>query len=135
MFVFLSGTIENYWNVWRVAGKTALGLTFARRFIRSSIEYWSRSATNSMMSFRSAASAKGSLSQLNFSTFHNHVLDPASLQVNRRARRPKTDRIDADRMVRALIRHLRGEPEACSVIRVPSPEQEDVRRLHRERDR
>jgi transposase len=37
---------------------------------------------------------------------HNHVLDPASLQVNRRARRPKTDRIDANRMVRALIRHL-----------------------------
>jgi transposase len=66
---------------------------------------------------------------------HTHVLDPASLQVNRRARRPKTDRIDADRMVRALIRHLRGEPEACSVIRVPSPEQEDARRLHRERDR
>ena len=66
---------------------------------------------------------------------HNHVLDPASLQVNRRARRPKTDRIDADRMVRALIRHLRGEPEACSVIRVPSPEQEDARRLHRQRDR
>ena len=66
---------------------------------------------------------------------HNHVLDPASLQVNWRARRPKTDRIDADRMVRALIRHLRGEPEACSVIRVPSPEQEDARRLHRERGR
>ena len=67
---------------------------------------------------------------------HNHVLDPASLQVNRRARRPKTDRIDADRMVvRALISHLRGEPEACSVVRVPSPEQEDARRLHRERGR
>src|SRR3974390_2979200 len=66
---------------------------------------------------------------------HNHVLDPASLQVNRRARRPKTDRIDADRMVRALIRHLGGEPEACSVVRVPNPEQEDARRLHRERDR
>jgi transposase len=66
---------------------------------------------------------------------HNHILDPASLQVNRRARRPKTDRIDADRMVRALIRHLRGEPEACSVVRVPTPEQEDAKRLHRERDR
>ena len=65
----------------------------------------------------------------------NHVLDPASLQVSRRARRPKTDRIDADRMVRALIRRLRGEPEACSVVCVPSPEQEDARRLHRERDR
>jgi transposase len=38
-------------------------------------------------------------------------------------------------MVRALIRYLRGEPEACSVVRVPSPEQEDARRLHRERGR
>jgi transposase len=66
---------------------------------------------------------------------HNHVLDPASLQVNLRARRAKTDRIDADRMVRALIRYLRGEPEACSVVRVPSVEQEDARRLHRERRR
>ena len=66
---------------------------------------------------------------------HNHVLDPASLQVNRRARRAKTDRIDADRMVRALIRHLRGEREACSVVHVPSVEQEDARRLHRERRR
>ena len=64
---------------------------------------------------------------------HNHVLDLGSLQVNRRARRPKTDRIDADRMVRALIRHLRGEPEACSVVRVPSIELEDAKRLHRER--
>src|SRR6516164_2298930 len=66
---------------------------------------------------------------------HNHVLDPGSLQVNRRARQPKTDRIDADRMVRALIRHLRGEPEACSVVRVPSIELEDAKRLHRERRR
>src|SRR5262249_47404513 len=66
---------------------------------------------------------------------HNHVLDPASLQVSRRARRPKTDRIDAERMVRALIRHLRGEPEACSVVCVPNVEQEDAKRLHRERRR
>jgi transposase len=60
---------------------------------------------------------------------HNHVLDPASLQVNLRARRAKTDRIDADRMVRALIRYLRGEPDACSVVRVPSVEQEDIKGL------
>lgn len=65
----------------------------------------------------------------------NHVLDPASLQVNRRARRAKTDRIDADRMVGALIRHLRGEPEACSVVRVPTAAEEDAKRLHRERHR
>ena len=65
----------------------------------------------------------------------NHVLDPASLLVNRRARRAKTDRIDVERMLRALGRYLRGEPDACSVVRVPSVEQEDARRLHRERHR
>jgi len=66
---------------------------------------------------------------------HNHVLDPASLQVSRRARRPKTDGIDVDRMLRALIRYLCGEPEACSVVCVPSVEEEDGKRLHRERHR
>jgi len=39
--------------------------------------------------------------------------------VNRRARRAKTDRIDVERMLRALGRYLRGEPDACSVVRVP----------------
>jgi transposase len=65
----------------------------------------------------------------------NHVLDPASLQVNRRGRQTKTDRIDAERLVRALIRHLGGEREACSVVRVPSAAEEDAKRLHRERHR
>src|SRR5260370_15421897 len=66
---------------------------------------------------------------------HNHVLDPASLQVSRRARRPKTNGIGFDRVLRALIRYLCGEPEACSVVCVPSVEEEDGKRLHRERHR
>ncbi len=65
----------------------------------------------------------------------NYVLDPASLLVTRRARRAKTDRIDVERMLRALGRYLRGELDACSVVQVPSVEQEDARRLHRERKR
>lgn len=65
----------------------------------------------------------------------NHVLDPASLQVNRRARRVKTDRIDAERLLRALLAHRRGEPKVVSVVRVPSVAEEDARRLHRERHR
>lgn len=65
----------------------------------------------------------------------NHVFDPASLQVNRRARRAKTDRIDVRQMLRALLAHLRGEPKVVSVVRVPSVAQEDARRLHRERHR
>lgn len=65
----------------------------------------------------------------------NFVIDPASLQVDRRARRAKTDRIDAERLLRSLLAHLRGEPKVWSVVRVPSIAEEDARRLHRERDR
>ena len=42
---------------------------------------------------------------------HSHVIDPASLQVNRRARRAKTDRIDAEQLLRSLMAYLRGEPK------------------------
>lgn len=64
----------------------------------------------------------------------SHVIDPASLQVNRRARRSKTDRIDAEQLLRSLMAYLRGEPKVWSVVQVPSVEEEDARRLHRERD-
>ena len=63
------------------------------------------------------------------------VLDPASIQVNRRARRVKTDRIDVLALVRALIATDRGERHVCAVVRVPSVEEEDARRSHRERQR
>lgn len=65
----------------------------------------------------------------------NHVMDPASLPVDRRARRPKTDRLDAATMLRALMAWYRGEPQVCRMVRVPSPEQEDRRRRSRERQR
>lgn len=65
----------------------------------------------------------------------NLVIDPASLAVERRARRAKTDRIDGEQMIRALLAHRRGEPRVLRVVRVPSPEQEDARRQSRERER
>jgi transposase len=65
----------------------------------------------------------------------SHVIDPASVQVDRRARRAKTDHIDAARLLRLLMAYLRGEPKVWSVLRVPSVAEEDDRRLHRERDR
>ena len=63
------------------------------------------------------------------------MLDPASLPASRKARRPKTDRLDAAGMVRALIAFDRGEPLAPNPVRVPSVEEEDRRRLLRERRR
>jgi transposase len=63
------------------------------------------------------------------------VLDAASLLVNRRARRAKTDRLDAAGLLRTLMALERGEAQVCRVVRVPTPEQEDARRRSRERAR
>lgn len=60
------------------------------------------------------------------------VMDPASLKVDRRARRVKTDRVDAESLLRALQAWRRGDRHACSFVRVPSVEEEDARRPHRE---
>ncbi len=63
------------------------------------------------------------------------VMDPGSLQVDRRARRAKTDRLDAAMLLRALIAWCRGDRTACHMVQVPSVEREDARRTHRERQR
>ena len=63
------------------------------------------------------------------------VMDPGSLQVDRRARRAKTDRLDAAMLLRALVAWCRGDRAACRMVQVPSLEREDARRTHRERQR
>ncbi|CAM4278242.1 Transposase [Roseomonas mucosa] len=63
------------------------------------------------------------------------VMDPGSLQVDRRARRAKTDRLDAVMLLRALTAWCRGDRAACRMVQVPSAEREDARRTHRERQR
>ncbi len=65
----------------------------------------------------------------------NLVVDSASIEVNRRSRRAKTDRIDASKLLRMLQRYWGGEKQVWSVVRVPSEEEEDARRLHRELER
>jgi transposase len=65
----------------------------------------------------------------------NHVFDPASIAVEQRARRAKTDRIDGELLLRTLMAYRRGEPRVVRIVRVPSGEQEDARRDSRERQR
>lgn len=65
----------------------------------------------------------------------NLVFDPASIAVEQRSRRAKTDRIDGELLLRTLMAHLRGEPRVVRIVRVPGVEQEDARRASRERDR
>ncbi len=63
----------------------------------------------------------------------SHVVDAASVAAPRRRRRPKTDEIDGEALLRALLAYKRGEPRVCAMVVAPSPEEEDRRRLSRER--
>jgi transposase len=65
----------------------------------------------------------------------NQVVDSSSIEVNRRGRRAKTDRIDGDKLLTMVMRDLGGERDVWSVVQVPSIEEEDARRLHRELER
>jgi transposase len=62
----------------------------------------------------------------------NLVVDSSSVEVNRRARRAKTDRMDLGKLLSMLMRYDNGERRLWSVVRVPTVEQEDSRQLHRE---
>jgi transposase len=62
----------------------------------------------------------------------NLVVDSSSVEVNRRARRAKTDRMDLGKLLSMLMRYDNGERKLWSVVRVPTVEQEDSRQLHRD---
>lgn len=62
----------------------------------------------------------------------NLVVDSSSIEVKRRARRAKTDRLDLGKLMNMLIRYHNGEPKVWSVVQVPDAMEEDRRQLHRE---
>jgi len=64
-----------------------------------------------------------------------HIMHPASIPVDRKKRRAKTDRLDLDMLLRTLLAWLRGEPRACSMVAIASEAEEDQRRPGRERER
>src|SRR5712692_676878 len=64
----------------------------------------------------------------------NHVIDSSSIEVNRRARRAKTDRLDLGGLLSLLARHQQGDRRVWRVVRVPSVAEEDARQLHRTRE-
>lgn len=61
----------------------------------------------------------------------NVVIDPASVAVQRKARKAKTDRLDVAKLLKHLMRS-QDDPKEWSVVQVPTVEQEDARQLHRE---
>jgi transposase len=65
---------------------------------------------------------------------NNHVIDSSSIEVNRRARRAKTDRLDLGGLLTLLARHVHGDCRVWRVVRAPSVAEEDARHLHRTRE-
>lgn len=63
-----------------------------------------------------------------------YVVEPTSILVNRRAKRAKTDRLDAEGLLRVLAAYLAGDNQICSMVLVPTPDEEDGKRIHRERE-
>jgi transposase len=63
-----------------------------------------------------------------------YVVEPTSILVNRRAKRAKTDRLDAEGLLRVLAAYLAGDSQICSMVHVPTPDEEDGKRVHRERE-
>lgn len=66
---------------------------------------------------------------------HNRVIDSASIEVTQRAKRVKTDRVDVHKLMNLLVRACQGERDVWHELRVPSRQDEDHRRVHRERER
>jgi len=62
----------------------------------------------------------------------NRVVDSSSIEVNRRQRRAKSDRLDVRKLLGMLLRYHAGESKVWSVVRVPTVDEEDRRQLHRE---
>jgi transposase len=62
----------------------------------------------------------------------NRIVDSASIEVNRRARRAKSDGLDVGKLLTMLIREDQGETDVWRIVRVPTPQEEDLRQLHRE---
>ncbi|AJD43604.1 hypothetical protein RGR602_PB00064 (plasmid) [Rhizobium gallicum bv. gallicum R602sp] len=59
----------------------------------------------------------------------SHIVEAASIVMSRRHRRAKADRIDGETLIRALMAWKRGEPRACSMVKLLTPDEEDIRCL------
>ena len=115
----------------------------ARSRLATPTRYCSRSARPSIASdcpkrrrsspaTKPAATASGSIVTLVTSGVENLVVDAASIEVNRRKRRAKSDSLDATKLVGMLIRWHLGERKLWGVVHVPAADDEDRRQLHRE---
>lgn len=127
---------------WKIAWSTALGEkprlhTLRARGTQRLLE-WIRKAQREMNAARIASCYEAGRDGFWLHRFlcaneiENRIVDSASIEVNRRARRMKTDRLDAEKLLSMLLREALGEKGLWSLVHVPSVEDEDARSLQRE---
>jgi transposase len=133
------------WSEWKLAFSTGMGQKARRRMvaardlgqlmreIQSARQRFGLSASIPVLSCYEAGRDGFWLHRfLQSAGVENVVVDSSSIEVKRRARRAKSDRLDAEKLVLMLMRYHLGEEKVWSTVRVPSVEQEDDRQLHRE---
>jgi transposase len=118
----------------RVAGGDTVGLLELIRSLRTRSEARSGTGVEVVSCFEAGRDGFWLHRLLSAHGVINHVVEPTSILVSRRARRAKTDRLDAEGLLRVLMSYWRGDRQICSVVRVPTPEEEDAKRQHRERE-
>ena len=112
--------------------RPALSLDFTRNSrVRDSISDCPRTR-RSCCATKRAATASGCSARCTAAGIVALVVDSSSIEVSRRARRAKTDRLDATALLRLLFRHTAGERGHWRVLHVPTVEEEDRRQVHRE---
>jgi transposase len=117
----------------RVAVKDIAGLLKAIEQWRVEAGLAGRTVTRVVLAYEAGRDGFWIARALGAAGIEVHVMHPASIPVER-GRRAKTDRIDLDMLLRTLLAWLRGEPRVCSMVVVPSVEEEDARRPGRERE-
>jgi transposase len=118
----------------RVAGGDTAGLLELIRSLRTRSEARSGTGVEVVSCFEAGRDGFWLHRLLSAHDVINHVVEPTSILVSRRARRAKTDRLDAEGLLRVLMSYWRGDRQICSVVRVPTPDEEDAKRQHRERE-
>jgi transposase len=132
-------------RTWKVASTTGMGATVRHKevpagnreaveteFARAKAKFRLAPATPVVSCYEAGRDGFGPHRLLTTLGVTNLVVDASSIEVPRRARRAKTDRLDAKKLLQLLVRHRQGEPQTLRVVRVPSVEVEDRRQLHRE---
>jgi len=125
------------WTVRRhqVAGGDVAGLAALLRRIGAGEEQRSGRPARVHVCFEAGRDGHWLHRALQAAGYDVYEIEPASVAVDRRARRVKSDGVDVDKLVRTLARLLRGEFDACRVVVVPSEAEEDAKRPHREYER